>query len=93
MAVTAGPLGTEEIVYVAREDGCACRGVERQDLATSLALRPRVLVSRTQWCRPNTGKPDDTCLRANKELPGREGFGSAPIVVEANTTAENQGVV
>jgi hypothetical protein len=34
MAVTAGPLGTEEIVYVAREDGCAYRYVERQDLAT-----------------------------------------------------------
>jgi len=40
MAVTSGPVGTEETVYVAREDGCACRCVERQDLATSLALRP-----------------------------------------------------
>jgi hypothetical protein len=30
---------------------------------------------------------------ANKELPGREEFGPAPKVVEANAIAQNQEVV
>jgi hypothetical protein len=43
------------------------------------------------WCHPSTGKHADTCLRATEELPGPEGNGPAPRVVEANTMAENQG--
>jgi hypothetical protein len=49
MAVTAGPLGTEEIVYMAREDGAHVGNIDRQpsgsqdDQRSEATIRPTYL--------------------------------------------------